>query len=135
MNRPRYGGWSLVLATVILAAGWAPGVSGQSRAAYTQERFEDLQEGGAVILVDVFADWCPTCAIQQEILAEFAEAHGNLPLHTLTVDFDAQKDVVRHFQVPRQSTLILYRGNERVWFSVAETRREVIFQALRDALS
>ncbi len=28
---------------------------------FTEERFEELQKAGEVILVDVFADWCPTC--------------------------------------------------------------------------
>jgi thioredoxin 1 len=34
--------------------------------------------------------------------------------------------VVRQFRAPRQSTLLLYRGNKQHWFAVAETRLEVI---------
>ena len=33
---------------------------------FTQDRFEELQAAGEVVLVDVFATWCPTCAKQQK---------------------------------------------------------------------
>ncbi len=70
------------------------------------------------------------CARQQEILARYRDANPDVPLHTLVIDFDDQKEYVRQFDAPRQSTLILYQGEERLWFSVAELRDEVIFAAL-----
>jgi thioredoxin 1 len=118
-------------------AGAVPGSGNlfaqQQKDAFTPERFAALQDQGALILVDVFADWCSTCAQQQRILAEFRERHPEVPLHTLTVDFDRQKQYVRQFRAPRQSTFILYRGTERVWFSVAETDRDRIFAELNRA--
>jgi len=101
---------------------------------FTEERFSALQDENAVILVDVFADWCGTCAQQQAILAEYREANPDAPLHTLQIDFDRQKEHVRRFSAPRQSTLILYHGEEQIWFSVAETSREAIFAQIDEAL-
>jgi thioredoxin 1 len=106
---------------------------GQQKEAFTSERFAALQEQGALILLDVHADWCPTCARQQQILADFRAKHADVPLHVLQIDFDDQKQYVRQFRAPRQSTFILYRGTERVWFSVAETNPEVIFAELNKA--
>ncbi|MFW6206224.1 MAG: thioredoxin family protein [Gemmatimonadota bacterium] len=100
---------------------------------FTEQRFEALQEQGAYVLLDVFADWCPTCAAQQKVLAAFQDEHPDAPLHILSIDFDDRKDLVRRFGAPRQSTLILFHGTERVWFSVAETRRDAIFGALAAA--
>lgn len=116
-----------VLAVALLAASSA---SAQSKEAFTQDRFEALQAQGALVLVDVWADWCPTCAAQQKVLSEFRTQHPDVPLHTLTVNFDTQKEWVKHFGAPRQSTFVLYKGDERVWFSVAETRKEEIFAKL-----
>lgn len=93
---------------------------------FTMERFEALQSEGAVILVDVFADWCPTCARQQEVLAEYMVANPGKELHILEVNWDSQKEWVRHFRAPRQSTLLLFVGEEQYWFSVAETRSSQI---------
>lgn len=116
---------ALTLGIGVLLTASAPAAA-QSKEAFTQERFEHLQSEGALILIDVFADWCPTCAAQQDVLTEFRSEHPDVPVHTLTVDFDNQKEWVRHFKAPRQSTLILYRGDEQVWFSVAETRSDRI---------
>jgi thioredoxin 1 len=123
-----------VLAVILaLGAGATAAQETQTKADFTRERFEALQEQNALILLDVFATWCPTCAQQQKVLAEFRQQHPDVPLHTLTIDFDDQKEFVRQFAAPRQSTLIVYRGKERVWFSVAETRAEVIFAELHKA--
>ena len=107
----------------------------QQREAFSPERFNALQEQGALVLIEVFADWCPTCAMQQRVLAAFRAQHPSMPLHTLTVDFDSQKEWVRHFGAPRQSTLIIYKGRQRLWFSVAETRADVIGAQLVAAAS
>jgi len=117
----------LVLTALVAGVLSAAPAAAQAEEPFTQARFEALQAQGALVLIDVFADWCPTCAAQQEVLAEFRAQHPEIPLHTLTVDFDKQKDWVRHFEAPRQSTFALYKGEERVWFAVAETRKEEIF--------
>jgi hypothetical protein len=64
------------------------------------------------------------------VLTEYREKYPNVPLHTLVIDFDNQKEYVTRFRAPRQSTQILYHGEERVWFSVAETNRDRIFEAI-----
>jgi thioredoxin 1 len=115
---------------LILSGG---GLFAQQKEPFTPERFAELQQQDALILIDVYADWCPTCAQQQRILAAFQSEHADVPLHILEVDFDRQKQYVTRFSAPRQSTLILYRGTERVWFSVAETRSEVVFAELNKA--
>jgi len=100
---------------------------------FSAERFEALQAENALILVDIHADWCPTCAKQQSALDAFEAEHPDLALHRLLVDFDQQKEWVKHFKAPRQSTLILFRGTEQKWFSVAETRPDAIAAAITAA--
>lgn len=123
------------MAVAALLVATAVHAQGPDKVPFTDEHFAALQKQDAVILLDVFADWCPTCAGQQEILAEFQQLYPHAPLHILTIDFDDQKKYVRRFRAPRQSTLILFKGEERLWFSVAETRKDVIFDALQQALA
>lgn len=119
------------LALTLLALVFsAAGASAQKKEAFTEERFAALQSQGALVLLDVYADWCPTCRLQQKILADYRAKRPDVPLHVLTIDFDGQKQYVRRFGAPRQSTLILYRGRERLWFGVAATDPEVIFGEL-----
>lgn len=96
--------------------------------AFTMERFEALQAQNALILVDVHASWCPTCARQTEIIKEYIVQRPDVGLHWLKVDFDEQKRWVKHFRAPRQSTLLLFRGKDLLWFNVAETRAEKVFE-------
>ncbi|MFU8814790.1 MAG: thioredoxin family protein, partial [Pseudomonadales bacterium] len=114
-----------VFALSLAAASWAV-----EKEPFSNERFTELQSQGELILVDVFATWCPTCALQQKILANYAEAHPEVNLHVLVVDFDNDREYVRQLRAPRQSTLFLYKGSEQLWFSVAETREEVVFAAI-----
>lgn len=123
-----------VAGAAILGSAVSAAAQGPEKEPFTDERFETLQEQDALILLDVFAVWCPTCAMQQQVLADFQTLHPYAPVHILTIDFDSQKRQVTRFGAPRQSTLILYRGTERLWFSVAETRPAVIHAALLEAL-
>ena len=83
----------------------------------------------------MFATWCPTCAKQQKAIAAYVEANPDTKFHVLVVDFDENKDIVRQLRAPRQSTLLLYKGNEQFWFSVAESRPEVIAAELDKAIN
>lgn len=107
--------------------------AGVSREPFSEERFSVLQDEGALVLIDVWARWCPTCAAQKKVLERYAENRPDSPLHILVVDFDEQKEWVRHFRAPRQSTFLLYQGEKQLWFSVAETNADKIFQALDSA--
>lgn len=102
---------------------------------FTQARFEQLQQAGEVILVDIYATWCPTCAKQQKVIDAYKKANPDKALYTLVVDYDKQKDVVKAFRAPRQSTLLLFKGSQQHWFSVAETREQVIAEALDKAFA
>ena len=117
-------------AALLLSVGT---LTAQGKEPFSEARFATLQAEGALVLVSVHADWCGTCARQSDILSAFPEKNPNTELFILTVDFDKQKDWVRHFGAPSQSTLILFRGDERVWFSVGETGEDEIYGRITSA--
>ncbi|WP_406827746.1 thioredoxin family protein [Microbulbifer sp. ARAS458-1] len=119
----------------ILALGLATSALGQQKEPFDEARFKALKAAGEVVLVDVFAEWCPTCAKQQEVLEQYRAQNPDKQFHVLVVDFDQDKEWVRHFRAPRQSTLVLFAGEEQTWFSVAETRPEVIARELDKAIA
>lgn len=95
--------------------------------------FEQLQAEGKPVLIDVYASWCPTCERQQWLLDGYFKDNPNSPIIVMVIDYDDDKKWVKHFKVPRQSTLSLYQNNERIWFSVAETRKRYIVEGLNKA--
>lgn len=119
---------SLLMAGVLAAS---TGVAGDHPGEpFSEARFEALQAEGALILVDVAAPWCPTCARQAALISRYRAERPDVALHVLRVDYDRQKEWVRFFGAPRQSTLLLYRGNDRLWLKVAETRERELFAAI-----
>ena len=102
---------------------------------YTQERFDALQAAGEVVLIDVYASWCSTCKKQQDALTAYRAANPNSQFTILEIDFDKNKDLVRQFRAPRQSTLLIYKGNNQFWYSVAESRLDIIAAELDKAIN
>jgi len=97
---------------------------------FTEEAYRTAVANNELFLIDVFADWCPTCKRQQRVLNKYFEENPQSSIRVFEVNFDEQKDWVTYFKAPRQSTLILYRGEEQLWFSVAQTRERRIFNEL-----
>lgn len=100
---------------------------------FTEQAWQELQAQGQIILVDISADWCPTCKVQEKILNAYFNENPDSKIKLLNVNFDTQKEWVTYFKAPRQSTLLIYKGSERKWFSVAETNKDKIFNILKDA--
>jgi len=89
--------------------------------AFTAQAFKAAQDAGKPILVEIHADWCPTCKAQQPILNKLSGETAFSNVVRLKVDFDGQKDLVKQFNAKMQSTLVLYKGKTEVARSVGET--------------
>jgi len=122
-----------LFAALVLALSLSTAVA-LEKEPFDPARFAELQQAGEVVLVDVYADWCSTCKKQQAALAQYREANPDKVFHILSVDFDTEKEWVRHFRAPRQSTLLIYAGEQQFWYSVAESRPEVIAAELDKAI-
>lgn len=125
---------TFLLTTFILLSACSHNANATGKETYTAERFKTLQEAGEVVLLDIHATWCSTCKKQQVALNKYIAKNPENKFHILTIDFDGQKDIVRQFRAPRQSTFLLYKGKEQFWYSVAETRYDVIAEELDKAI-
>ena len=117
---------SLFAATSVLAAETRP---------FDPATFAALQAANKPVLIDVYADWCPTCKQQAPIIAELMASPEFKDYTVLKVNFDTQKDVRRTLRVAEQSTLIVYRGKREVARSSGDTAKDSIAASLRKALS
>ena len=92
---------------------------------FDAKAFQAAQSEDKVIIVDVFATWCPTCKRQHKDLESILSDTKYKDVVTFKVDFD-KKDVVKAFEklidkkIPRQSTIVIFKGKKLVAFSVAE---------------
>ena len=88
---------------------------------FTEQTFKAAQDAGKPVLIEIHADWCPTCKAQLPILNKLSQQPAYSGIERLRVDFDSQKNVVKRFKAKMQSTLVLYKGKTEVARSVGET--------------
>jgi len=118
-----------------ILAGWLFAVSALAAGKpFDQAAFAAAQAAGKPILVEIHADWCPTCRAQDPVISDLMREPKNSGFVVLRVDFDNQKDVVKRFRVQYQSTLIVFRGKKEVSRSTGETRKAEIAAQLAKAL-
>lgn len=93
---------------------------------FTSAAFAAAQKAGKPILIEIHADWCPTCKAQAPILSDLRKQARFKDLMVMRVDFDGQKDAVKQFGARSQSTLITFKGSSETGRSVGDTNRTSI---------
>lgn len=73
-----------------------------------------VQARGQVVLVDVYAPWCPVCRAQAPTIAALTTNPAFKKLQVLKLDYDHQDAEKKALAVSKQSTLIAYRGGREV---------------------
>jgi thioredoxin 1 len=101
---------------------------------FTAEAFSAAQAQGKTILVQVHADWCPQCAAQRPIIANLAKSDRFKDMVIFNIDWDTQKDLVRRFNVMRQSTLVVFKGDKETGRSAGATQAGPITELLAGGL-
>lgn len=101
---------------------------------YNQANFDALQKAGKSILLEVHAPWCPTCRVQAPIINELLEEKEYQAITLLRIDFDSQKDALKKFNVSKQSTLIVFKGEKETGRSTGDTAFEKIEALVQKAL-
>jgi len=90
---------------------------------YSPEAFATAQASGELVVVDVFAPWCPTCRAQAPILDELRQDDRLADATFIKVNFDKNRAFLREHRIPRQSTILVFKGETEVARSIAETNR------------
>ena len=121
-----------IAALFALLAGAPAAFAAETFQPYTQAKFDTLQSQGKTVLVDVYAEWCPTCRSQSVTLEKLLKEKPLDQIVTLRLDWDDQRKQARAMGAPRQSTLFVYRNGNKLGTSVAETDEARLRKFLHD---
>jgi thiol-disulfide isomerase/thioredoxin len=119
----------LAALAVFLSIGVAAGEQPYDKAAFEKA----LAEGGPVI-VDFYADWCPTCKTQKPIVQELLRDPKMKDVTLFVADFDKEKDLKKALRVSQQSTFVVFKGGKEVARSTGQTRKAELAAAFAKAL-
>ncbi|GAB5447074.1 thioredoxin family protein [Gymnodinialimonas sp.] len=103
---------------------------------YTPGSAEAAINAGETVFVDFAADWCSTCRSQERTINALRQANPayDAAITFYRVDWDdyGRGDLATSLNIPRRSTLVMFRGGVEVGRLVAGTREGDI-RALLDA--
>jgi len=123
-----------LVALVLTSLVTAPALADAKSVRYSPEAFAQAQADGTTIVVDVYASWCPTCRAQAPILEELKSETVSKGVLFMKVDYDRDKDFLRAHRIPRQSTILVFRGEKELSRSIAETNRERLREQVLSAI-
>ena len=123
-----------MLATALATAGSLSSAWANAAVPFSADAFKAAQASGRPILVEIHADWCPTCKAQNPILDKLTADPKFKDLVVFRVDFDSMKPVVKQFGAQMQSTLIVFKGSAEQGRSVGDTRQASISALLDKSL-
>jgi thiol:disulfide interchange protein len=101
---------------------------------YEAGAFKAAQAAGKPVLVEIHADWCTECKMQNQVLSKLTREAAYAGVVRFRVDFDKQKDVVKAFGARKQSTLVIYKGDKEVGRAVGITGEDRIKALLNKAI-
>ena len=85
------------------------------------------------VLVELGASWCPPCRAMAPVLTQLArEREGSL--RVVTVDSDANPQIVDRFGVMSVPTLLLFSGGEQLHRGVGYTAKPKLLRVVDETL-
>jgi thiol-disulfide isomerase/thioredoxin len=124
----------LIVAGLALSAFLTFAAEAEEKKPFDQAAFDAAQAQGKPVLVEVTASWCPVCKAQAPTLSKLRSDPRFKDLISFDIDFDSQKDLLRKFNVSKQSTLIMFKGNQEVGRSTGDTNPSSIEALLAKAI-
>jgi len=118
----------------LLSASFPLAMAGDIKG-YTQAQFDQLTSTGKPVVLAIQAGWCPTCKAQKPILDGLMGQGAYKDVTTLTIDFDADKPLLKKFKVAAQSTLIGFKGKQEVARSTGDTTKAGIEGLVRKTVN
>jgi len=101
---------------------------------FDQASFDRAKAAGDPVVVYFHADWCPTCRVQQPIVARLAAEPGLKGVTIYEADYDKETALEKTLHVGQQSTFVVFKQGHEISRSTGQTQESAIRAELQKAL-
>ena len=119
---------ALFSALLCAASAWA------GELPYDKAAFDKALADGRPVIVDFFADWCPTCKAQKPHVQSLLGEAKMKEVTLFIADYDKEKDLKKALRVTQQATFIVFKGGKEVARSTGETKKEALAELFGKSL-
>jgi len=105
--------------------------AGEKKTTFTKELFDKAQSNGKIVVISSWTKYCSSCASQMKILDKAKNEFDNLEYLTFEI---TKKEIAKLLNVQYQTTLLIFKDNKEVYRSVGETKKDLIYKAIRSSI-
>ena len=103
----------------------------EKKTTFTKELFDKAQADGKVVVVSSWTKYCTSCASQMKVLNKMKNEFDNIEYYTFEI---TNKEISNLLNVQYQTTLLIFKDNKEIYRSIGETRRDLIYEALKSSI-
>ncbi|HSY27626.1 MAG TPA: thioredoxin family protein [Burkholderiaceae bacterium] len=101
---------------------------------FVQSQYEQLIAQGKPVIVDFYADWCPTCKAQKPVVEDVMHNPKLQGVTLFLANYDQEIALKKSLHVTQQSTFVVFKGGKEVTRSTGQTGKADISALFDQAL-
>lgn len=94
---------------------------------------QEVLEARVPVLVEFFAEWCPKCAMMEDVVDRIAASCVET-IKVCQIEIEDSADLAEQFQVEIVPTFVIFRNGEPVSAASGVLNREIVLDMIRDEI-
>ena len=99
---------------------------------FSVETFEEAQASGKTIVINSYEVWCGTCKAQTKVLNQAEKEFKEIVF--LSYEQSKNKDIAKKLNIKHWTTIVVYKGNNEVSRIIGQTKKEIIYLAIKKGI-
>jgi len=99
---------------------------------FSIETFEKAKASGKTIVINSYEVWCGTCSTQTKVLDQAEKEFKEIIF--LSYEQSKNKDIAKKLDIKHWTTIVVYKGSNEVSRIIGQTKKEIIYSAIKEGI-